>query len=60
MSIYFPTTARFDYEPPEPENTGLFLRIRGMHWSIDGNPETWKFGGAPHIKVNAKHEGSGP
>ncbi|UBU12912.1 hypothetical protein [Nonomuraea gerenzanensis] len=60
VSIYFPSDARFDYEKPDENNPGLFLRIRGKEWFIDGDPETWKFGGLPHIKVNAKRESTGP
>ncbi|MET8382492.1 hypothetical protein ABZV14_05755 [Streptosporangium canum] len=60
VSIYFPSDARFDYQKPSPEWNGLFLWIRGKDWYIDGDPETWKFGGMPHIKVNAKRQAPAP
>lgn len=60
VSLYFPPDARFDYEKPDPGNPGLFLRIRSKEWFIDGDPEVWKFGGMPHLKLNAKREASGP
>jgi hypothetical protein len=66
VAIYFPSTARFDWPPPDPgegqtePNPGLFLRIRGRRWNIQGDPETWRFGGMPHIKVTADREGAVP
>jgi hypothetical protein len=65
VAVYFPNSARFDWAAPEdptaPEpNPGLFLRIRGQRWNIQGDPEVWRFGGMPHIKVTADREGAVP
>ncbi|MFE0151391.1 hypothetical protein ACFWY5_29890 [Nonomuraea sp. NPDC059007] len=56
VSAYFPPDAHFAFPPnPIDPTKKISIRMRGrIGWTIEGDPEIWKLGNSPHIKVNLK------